>query len=390
MRLRILHVTPYSEAAWAYGGIPRIVGAMTRGLAERGHAVTVCTTDVQDEAHRLARNPEHASSVAHVVFPNLSNRLAYRQQAFLPIGLRRYLRRHARDFDVAHLHACRNLPTAIAAHYLRVAGVPYVIQPNGTAPVIERHQVAKRVFDLVAGRRIMTGAKRVVAVSDAEKRQLTELGVLPPAVRVIGNPIDLHEFSRPVESGAFRRRWGIGREPLVLFLGKITPRKNVSTLVRAFAGVDDAFARLVIAGNDMGGGEEARALAGALAISDRTLSTGLLSGRERLEALADADVVVYASEHEIFGLVPFESLLTGTPVIVADDSGCGDMFVATGGGLVVRVNDVGALARAINEVLRQPGLWRERAGGASRLVREQYGHDVVCTALENVYQELAA
>ena len=43
--LRLLHVTPYWADAWAYGGIPRVVGAFTRELSARGHRVTVCATD---------------------------------------------------------------------------------------------------------------------------------------------------------------------------------------------------------------------------------------------------------------------------------------------------------------------------------------------------------
>src|SRR5580765_2748412 len=115
MRLRILHVAPYSEAAWAYGGIPRVVGALTRGLARRGHSVTVCATDVHDESTRLpmarptARPEERAlpdtsGGITQHSFPNISNRLAYHQQVFLPVGLREYLRQHAAEFDVAHLH----------------------------------------------------------------------------------------------------------------------------------------------------------------------------------------------------------------------------------------------------------------------------------------------
>jgi glycosyltransferase involved in cell wall biosynthesis len=394
MRLRILHVTPYSDAAWAYGGIPRVVGALSRGLARRGHAVTVCTTDVLDEATRLpldcAVPKPAANSITQNVFPNVSNRLAYHQQIFLPLGLREYLRRHASEFDVAHLHACRNLPCALASHYLRLAGIPYVVQPNGTAPVIERHKVAKRIFDFVAGRRMMSGAARVLAVSSAESRQLTKLGIPEEAVRVIANPIDLDEFSRPIPRGNFRRQLGIGNEPTVLFLGKITPRKNVETLVRAYASVSDAHARLVIAGNDMGGGTRARNLVDELGLSRRVVFTGLLPGAARLEALADADVVVYASEHEIFGLVPFEALLAGTPVIVADDSGCGDLVGATGGGVVVRVNDVHELTHAIDEVLSQSAVWRKKAGDANQHIREKYGDDVVCSAVEDVYKELAA
>src|SRR5262245_60609119 len=206
--LRILHVTPYFADAWAYGGIPRLAHAMTRGLARRGHCVTVCTTDACDEESRLPPRPVSCTpdGVDVRVFPNVSNRLAYGLQCFLPRGLNRYLRRHAASFDVAHLHACRNVPGAIAAYHLARAGVPYVLQPNGTAPRLERRKAAKAVFDLVAGRRVLADAARVLAVTQAETRQLRTLGVEGHAIRVVPNPIDLDEFTARVERGRYRAR----------------------------------------------------------------------------------------------------------------------------------------------------------------------------------------
>src|SRR5262245_17040069 len=95
--LRILHVTPYSADAWAYGGIPRVARSVTVGLARQGHRVTVATTDVFDRSSRLVQNeyparrrrrawpPHAADGVVVRVFPNVSNRLAYDWQCFLPI-----------------------------------------------------------------------------------------------------------------------------------------------------------------------------------------------------------------------------------------------------------------------------------------------------------------
>ena len=368
-----------------------MVHTLTRELARRRHHVTVCTTDACDARTRLPRStPPNADGLELQVFRNVSNSLAYHLQFFLPIGLDKYLKRNAGTFDVAHLHACRNLPGVIAAYHLRRAGVPYALAPNGTAPRIERRRMAKRIFDVLEGGRVLGSAARVMAVSSAEHRQLSEMGVDPQVIRVIPNPIDLDEFRSPLAPGQFRRREALPAGPLVLFLGRLSPRKRLDVIAHAFAQLHRPDASLVIAGDDMGAGASARALVRSLGLEGRTRFTGLLRGRERLEALADADVMVYPAEHEIFGLVPLESLLAGTPVIVADDSGCGEVIRATGGGQVIPRGDAGRLARAIDTVLDDPVAWRRAAADAAVRVRAAYGGDVVCTALEQLYGEMIA
>ena len=400
--LRVLHVTPYSADAWGYGGIPRVAAALSKGLARRGLEVTVCTTDACDADSRLAGSHFPIVSEAQQltctldgptvrIFPNLSNRLAYHFQAFLPIGFDRFMKQHAGCFDVAHLHACRNLPGVIAARHLRRHNVPYVLAPNGTAPVIERRHTLKRGFDLVAGRRVLTGAKRLLAVSHAEAADLATLGVPEDAISVIPNPIDLEEFQTPGSGDRFRQRFDLPPGPLVLFLGKITPRKGVDVLAEAFTQLAPRSpATLVVAGNDMGGGHAARQRLFGAGLGSRAVFTGLLTGPERLDALSAADVVVYPSEREVFGLVAIEALLCGTPVIVSGDSGCGEVIRATGGGQIVPFGDAGALAQAIEHMLTETPAWREAARRAAHTVRSTYAGDVVCAQIEAMYRGMVA
>lgn len=400
--LRVLHVTPYYEGAWAYGGIPRVAATLARGLARRGHRITVCTTDAASEHARLARAGAPArrlrpwppvpgaDGVELRVFPNVSNRLAYRWQLFVPVGLDGYLRRHAGDFDVAHVHGCHHLPGARAARHLRRAGVPYVLAPNGTGPRIERRRLAKRVFDLTLGRSLWPGVARALAVTEAERRQLVGLGLDPRSITVVPNPVDLAEFDTPPPADPFRRRLGLAGARVVLFLGQLTPRKSVDVLVRAVARLARPEIRLVVAGNDRGPGPALRRLVRALGLEPVTTFTGVLAGRERLEALAAADVVAYPSRQEVFGLVPLEALLAGTPVVVADDCGAAEVIGRTGGGVTVPPGDPPALAEAIRGILEAPGAWGGAVAAAQPRVRELYGGDAVCARIETLYSELVA
>jgi glycosyltransferase involved in cell wall biosynthesis len=395
--LRILHVSPYSEYAWAYGGIPRVLSAQIQALLAAGHHVTLATTDVCDSAARLspaargavassasdAVNPE--TSLELKVFPNVSNTLAYRWQLFLPLGLGSFLRSHARDFDVAHLHACHNLLTSLAARHLSRAGVPYVLQPNGTAPRIERRLAAKTFFDILAARNLFPRAAAVIAVTDCERRQLEHLDVPPSRVRHVPNPVAPPPTDELPSRGTFRRQHHVGDGPLVMFLGALSPRKQPEVLARAISEMPRSDVQLVVAGNDMGFERFTRRVVDNVGLTARTRFTGLLTGTDRFAALADADIVVYPSRDEVFGLVPLEALQVGTPVIVCDDCGCGEIVREIGGGLVVPPGDSRRLALALDEMLSDLANWRAAARLAAIEIARRFHPDVVCGQLERVY-----
>lgn len=387
--LRILHVTPYYEEAWAYGGIPRVVAAQARALAARGHQLTIATTDACDGRRRLGRPAARNGGPAVRVFPNVSNRLAYGLQLFLPRGMDRWLRAEAGAFDVAHVHGMHHVPGALAARHLAHAGVPWILQPNGTAPRLERRRLAKLGFDATVGRGVLEGATRLLAVSAAERRAIVALGVAPERIEVLGNPLDLDEFEALPEGGELRQRLGLDpRTPIVLYLGTLTPRKNIDVLVAALPLLGhrpEPF--LAIAGNDLGAGRRVRRAVAERGVGARVAMMGLLRGRDRIIALRGADAVVYPSENEAFGLVPLEALLCGTPVIVCDDAGCGEVVAALGGASVPP-RRADSLARELDRLLRAGPSARADAARMGGSVRQRFGAMAIAARLESVYERL--
>ncbi|MGH9460792.1 MAG: glycosyltransferase family 4 protein, partial [Vicinamibacteria bacterium] len=178
-------------------------------------------------------------------------------------------------------------------------------------------------------------------------------------------------------------------ERFVLYLGKMTPRKGVELLVDAFSRLRRPGLGLVIAGNDMGSGTSIRRVVRDLNLEESVRFAGQLEGGERVEALVDAEVLAYPGRDEIFGLVPLEAILSGTPVVVADDSGCGEIIQKVGGGRVVPQGNVDALADAIWAVMEerlQPSFTLEEARDR---IERLFSCNVVAAALEEIYHDLA-
>ena len=212
-------------------------------------------------------------------------------------------------------------------------------------------------------------------------------GIPAEQVTLIPNGLDLGEFDPLPPKGGFRKRHGLGQGPLVAYLGQISPRKGVDHLVTAFSDAPPCGATLVIAGNDMGGLSRAEA--------QRTPDSpirfvGLLEGRERLELLADADVLVYASTAEVFGLVPFEGLLCGAPVVVGDDCGCGELIAEAGAGLLVQHGDIEGLRARIHTLLMDRVAASAMVSRGRRYIRDRLGFETVAAQHVALYRGVLA
>lgn len=387
--MRVLQVVPYFFPAWSYGGIPRIAYGLSRELARLGHEVTVVTTDACGASDRVG--PSRRDEVDHGVrvrrLPNLSNRIAYDHQLFLPRGAARVLGEEVPRHDVVHVHGHRHALEVLAARACRAAGIPMVLTANGTAPAIERKTGLKRAWDAVFGRGVLSATRAVTAVSQAEIPHYLKMGVPRAEVHLVPNGIDLAEFQALPPRGTFRARHGLGDAKVVLFLGKLTPRKGVDHLIAAHARLRTPGVALVVAGNDMGEGARLRDLAARSPSGDRVLFTGLLEGEERLAALRDADVLAYPGEHEVFGLVPFEGLLSGAPVVVADDCGCGELVEKARAGLKVRYGDPAELASRLDALLSDPSLGRAMVGRGRDFIALHLAWPVVAARTLDVYSQ---
>lgn len=372
--MRVLHVTPYFPPTWAYGGIPRVVHQLARAQVRAGLRVRVWTTDAYDATRRagVERVRELDGIEVHTA-PLASNRLAWAHQLFLPLG-----RPPTDEVDVVHLHSHRNLLNALAFRDARRRGLPVVHTPNGTAPRHERKAGLKRLWDPLVDGHVPFEADRVVATSRAEVRQLVGLGVRAERVARIPNGLWLEEFDELPPRGSFRARHGI-EGPLVAYLGQVTPRKGVDHLVTAFARLGRG--TLVVAG-------AARGM--DLPAAPGVLTPGTLEGPERLALLVDADVLVYPSTAEVFGLVPFEALMCGAPVVVGGDCGCGELVAEAGAGLLVDHGDVEGLARAVARLLDAPEEVERMVGRGRAWIARNLDPAALAEAHRRLYAEVGA
>lgn len=376
--MHVLHVTPFFPPTWAYGGIPRIVFGLSRALVAQGVECSVWTTDALDTRRAELPTERVLDGVQVRVSKNLSNTLAYRHQLFLPMQAERALDSLG-QVDLVHLHGHRHLLNNHAVAFARRRGIPYVMTPNGTLPRHERKTGVKLLWDLLVAGSVPAGAARLIAVSQAERGQFLRLGVPLERVDRIPNGLMIEEFDALPAPGTFRQRWGIeGR--IVAYLGQISPRKGVEHLVAAFHGGAIDGATLVIAGNDMGALDEAKSRA-----DDRVVFAGLLEGDDRLALLVDADVLVYPSTDEVFGLVPFEGLMCGAPVVVGGDCGCGELISAAGAGLLVQHADVDGLRARVRTLLQDSDAARAMVERGRAYVREHLSFERVAAQHRSLY-----
>jgi glycosyltransferase involved in cell wall biosynthesis len=352
--MKVLHVTPFYEPAWAYGGTVRAVAGLCRALVRRGHDVTVLTA-LLDPAHpRL----ETLGGVRVRRLPALLKRVL----APWSPGLHGLLKSELQYAQLVHLHGLRSGMAVSTYRACEAADRPWVLQPHGGFPHHDRFVLPKLAFDRLWGDRMLRLAHSLVAVSQAEARDL------PREAHVVANGVD------PIGSAAARDRRGFYR---LLFVGNDSPQKRSDLLPDLLTELPAV--RLQVVGRF--GRRFARRFG---PFANRVTLSGPLEGDALASAYASADLLVQPAVDEAFGLAPFEAALLGTPAVVAGGHGCGEWF-GKAGGCVVPPDDPAALADAAQSRLSDRGLAEREVAAVADFARRELTWDRAAQAMEAVY-----
>lgn len=386
--MNILQITPYFYPAWSYGGIPRVVYDLSISLVRSGNKVVTLTTDVLSKEKRYKKRKNVIEGIETYYFPNISNALAYHYQMYLPIGMRKWLLNNLEDIDIAHFHGHRHFLNNIALKALVKRKIPYILSAHGTALKIERRIALKSIFDFFWGNKIIQNASHFIAVSEKEVEQYGSIGISRKKVSIVNNGINIEAYQELPEKGVFRERYNLKDKKIVLYLGKITPRKGLDILVHAIAALPSNDIVLAVVGNDMGFKARVDKLISEYRIKERVIFTGVLVDREKLSAYIDSDVLVYPSTLEIFGLVPFESIMCGTPVIVTDDCGCGEIIYKIGAGEIVKYGEVEGLKNKILYVLKNKEEAQRKVQKGQEFIKNNLKWDTISNEIQKVYEKV--
>ena len=369
--MRVLKVSQTYYPFLEKGGPPVKVRALARGLAHRGHSVTVLTADY-GIAKRASAEPSpfgwrtEEAGVEAFYLPSL---LRYRTLTFNP-ALWKFCRERLGEYDLAHIFGLYDLLGPAIAKACRARGIPYVLEPIGMFRPIVRSILRKQMYHLLLGRRLVSDAERVVATSEQETEELETGGVPSEKIVLRRNGVELPE--KLLVLGAFAEKWKLpARAKRILFLGRLVKKKSPELLLEALAlarSRDPALdACAVFAGPDEGDGtlERLRTLASRPGLSGRVYLVGPLYGQDKWAAYRDADVFVLPSQNENFGNTAAEAMAAGTPVIVTDTCGIAPLLAGRAG--LVVPHDAEALARALERLLTSDTLRAQLAAGCAQI-----------------------
>jgi glycosyltransferase involved in cell wall biosynthesis len=326
---------------------------------------------------------EHPANLAVV-----RSRVSLLTRHWWSIGLPRYLRHnlidlfHGTNFEVPLRKVC---PTVLTVHDLSML-------LHSETHEAKRVRRARRRLPLMA-----RAATMIITPTESVRREVHEHLQIP-----LGSIVAVHEAARScfrrlrlVQTTETRNRLGI-RDKFILFVGTVEPRKNLSTLLRAFEEVlraHDKPLQLVIAGRAGWLVEGLFAEVKRSRAADRIVFTGYLSDEDLCALYSSCSAFAYPSIYEGFGLPPLEALACGAPVIASRIPSIEE--VVGSAARLVAPESVTELTRAILETLatdtgkggaRTEGM-RERLAAAGKRHATRSSWTLTAQSTRNVYLE---
>lgn len=312
--MKILHVIPSADPS--AGGPIECVKQFTSVLSGAGHCTEVASLDAHD-----APCTRDFPFPLHTLGPGLGT------YGYAPRMLG-WLQKEAEQFDVVVVNGLWQYHGLAVWRALRRSSTPYVVFPHGMLdPWFKRQYPLKHVKKMLywpwAEYRVLRDASAVLFTCEEEKvlaRQSFRPYRCAERIVMLGTaqPQGNWEFQR---AAFFEKFPHLLHKRLVLFMGRVHPKKGCDLLIEAFAQTMTAQPdwHLVIAGPDQVGWQEKLSVQAAQrGIADRITWTGMLAGDLKWGAFHAADAFVLPSHQENFGIVVAEALACCLPVLISN------------------------------------------------------------------------
>jgi glycosyltransferase involved in cell wall biosynthesis len=257
-----------------------------------------------------------------------------------------------------------------------------------TAP--EAIRPTARLYRRMSYPRTAKVADAIIINSESLRHEVMRyLDVDPAKLRLIPEAVD-HDLFRPGDADEARahvtERYGVTR-PFLLFVSSLWPYKNCEGLLRAFAAakseLGDRQLAVVGPGRDVAYVAELKALAEQLGIADDVVWVGGVPLEKTVQFYRAADVFVYPSFNETFGLPILEAMAAGCPVVTSDTSAMPE--TAGGCALLADPHDPESIAGAVVKACGPEGE-RLRASGLARAA--EFTWDATAERTLDVYREV--
>ena len=345
-------------------GITTYVSLNKRVLESLGHTVFVFTfgaEDYEDDELHVVRSPGLPLNINDTGF-----HVSFRYS--------RPAQRKVRSMDVIHVHH-PFLSGPLALRYAKARGIPVIFTNHTRYDLYAHHYLPSIIPDAVGQTVLQTYLPNfcqrcdlVIAPSPGLARVLGELGITAD-VKIIPNGIDLSPFQNPTRR-LTRAEVGLSDDQVVLiYLGRLSPEKNLAFLLRAFNGVASACpsAALLLVG-DGPESDNLRDQAQKAGVADRVKFTGQVDYADVPAYLRLADIFVTASETEVHPISLIEALASGLPALGIESPGVGDTIVDGQNGFL-STSDLAVFTAKLVRLVMEPQTRRRLAENAAQSAR---------------------
>jgi len=378
---------------WEYpprvvGGISRVVHDLSHRLIKDGHEVTVVTyrdgdvpyfeDDKGVKVHRIDN---------YMINPN--NFIEWiMQMNFAMVAKTNQIIAEEGSFDIIHAH---DWLVAYAAKALKESfNIPIVSTIHATEAGRNSgiHDETQRYINDTEWM-LTYESTEVIVNSNYMKNELQRLFGLPfEKINVVPNGVNLNAFTGIERDYEFRRRYAMDNEKIILFMGRLVYEKGIQNLIAAMPKILNGYndAKLVIAGK---GGmiDELRQQVHALGIDNKVYFAGYMNGKDVQKLYKAADISVFPSTYEPFGIVALEAMLAENPIVVSDIGGLNEIVQHRENGMKAYAGNPNSIADSVLELLFDHQLCSNIVKKAKNKVRNEYNWNKIAQDTHFTYQK---